>query len=146
MKYTYIDHGDYYEEIFDPNLSQHDDPSWPEPTNEALYGLAGEVVTRLIPNTESDQAALLLQFLVSFGNCVGRGPYFLVEGTKHYPNLFVVLAGQTAKARKGTSADRIRQLFGDATEAEASRHDHHAVLEKPVECRFGVGINLFHEI
>jgi hypothetical protein len=65
----------------------------------------------LAPDTEADFAALLLQFLVSFGNAVGRKPYYLVEGTKHYPNLFVVLAGQTAKARKGTSADRIRQLF-----------------------------------
>jgi len=111
MRFTRIDHGDYYEEIYDPNLPQHDDPGWPEPTNAALYGLAGEVVTRLIPNTEADQAALLLQFLVSFGNAVGRGPHFLVEGTKHYSNLFIVLAGQTAKARKGTSADRIRQLF-----------------------------------
>jgi hypothetical protein len=114
MRFTRIDHGDYYEEIYEPNLPQHDDPGWPQPTNAALYGLAGQVVTWLIPNTEADQAALLLQFLVSFGNCVGRKPYFLVEGTKHYPNLFIVLAGQTAKARKGTSADRIRQLFAVA--------------------------------
>jgi hypothetical protein len=62
-----------------------------------------------------------LQFLVSFGNAVGRKPYFLVEGTKHYPNLFVVLAGQTAKARKGTSADRIRQLF-EVADLEWSRN------------------------
>jgi hypothetical protein len=114
MKFTRVDYGDYYEEIYDPNLPQHDDPAWPEPANAALYGLAGEAVTRLIPNTEADQAALLLQFLVSFGNAVGRGPHFLVEGTKHYSNLFIVLAGQTAKARKGTSADRIRQLFETA--------------------------------
>jgi hypothetical protein len=121
MRFTRIDHGDYYEEIYDPNLPQHDDPGWPEPTNAALYGLAGEVVTRLIPNTEADQAALLLQFLVSFGNAVGRGPHFLVEGTKHYSNLFIVLAGQTAKARKGTSADRIRQLFEAADPEWAER-------------------------
>src|SRR6516165_6253564 len=121
MRFTRIDHGDYYEEIYDPNLPQHDDPDWPQPTNAALYGLAGEVVTWLIPNTEADQAALLLQFLVSFGNAVGRGPYFLVEGTKHYSNLFIVLAGQTAKARKGTSADRIRQLFEAADPEWAQR-------------------------
>src|SRR6516162_3106436 len=121
MRFTRIDHGDYYEEIYDPNLPQHDDPGWPEPANAALYGLAGKVVTRLIPNTEADQAALLLQFLVSFGNAVGRQPHFLVEGTRHYPNLFIVLAGQTAKARKGTSADRIHQLFEIADPQWAER-------------------------
>jgi hypothetical protein len=121
MKYTRIEHETYIEEIYNPNLPQHDDPGWPEPTNAALYGLAREVVTWLIPNTESDQAALLLQFLVSFGNAVGRGPYFLVEGAKHYPNLFIVLAGQTAKARKGTSADRIRQLF-EAADPQWTQH------------------------
>jgi hypothetical protein len=65
----------------------------------------------IAPNTEADYAALLLQFLVSFGNAIGRKAYLRIEGTKHYPNLFVVLAGQTAKARKGTAADRIHQLF-----------------------------------
>jgi hypothetical protein len=111
MRITRIDHEDYYEEIYEPNLPQHDDPGWPEPAHEALYGLAGTVVMRLAPDTEADLNSLLLQFLVSFGNAVGRKPHFLVEGTKHYPNLFVVLAGQTAKARKGTAADRIHHLF-----------------------------------
>src|SRR6185312_10840072 len=43
-------------------------------------------------------------------------------------------------------ADRIRQGLGDATEAETTGHDHHAVLEEAVEGGFGVGINLVHEI
>jgi hypothetical protein len=111
MRFTRVDYGDYYEEIYDPTLPQHDDPCWPSLANAAFHGLADKVVFRLVPNTEADQAALLMQFLVSYGNAVGRKPYFMVEGTKHFPNLFVVLAGQTAKARKGTSADRIRQLF-----------------------------------
>jgi hypothetical protein len=121
MKFTRIDYGDYYEEIYDPSLPQHDNPEWPEPADVAQRGLPGEVVFRLIPHTEADQTALLLQFLVSFGNAVGRKPYFLVEGTKHYPNLFIVLAGQTAKARKGTSADRIHQLF-EAANPQWAQH------------------------
>jgi hypothetical protein len=121
MRFTRIDHEDYYEEIYDPSLPQHDDPGWPEPALAAHYGLVGSVVTWVAPNTEADYVALLLQFLVSFGNAVGRKPYFLIEGTKHYPNLFIVLAGQTAKARKGTSADRIRQLF-EAADPEWSLH------------------------
>ena len=77
----------------------------------ALYGLAGEVVKSLAPHTESDPAALLLTYLTSFGNAVGRGPHYLVEDTRHFANLFALLAGDTAKARKGTSSDRIRVIF-----------------------------------
>jgi DNA polymerase I-like protein with 3'-5' exonuclease and polymerase domains len=94
-----------------PLFNTPSDPAWPALAAESHHGLAGEVVARILPHTESDPGALLLQFLTSIGNAIGRGPYFLVEGTKHYSNLFIVLAGRTAKARKGTSADRIRQLF-----------------------------------
>jgi hypothetical protein len=112
MRYQRVEHDDYIEEIYDPHAQQGDGLGpWPTLEREAEHGLGGKVMFWLAPDTEADFAALLLQFLVSFGNAVGRKPYYLVEGTKHYPNLFVVLAGQTAKARKGTSADRIRQLF-----------------------------------
>ena len=76
---------------------------WPVLDDGALYGLAGEVVTCLAPHTESDPAALLLTYLTSFGNAVGRGPHYLVEDTRHFANLFVLLAGippRRAKARR----------------------------------------------
>src|SRR5262249_42349062 len=63
------------------------------------------------PHTESDPTALLLTYLTSFGNAVGRGPHYVVEDTRHFANLFTLLAGNTAKARKGTSSDRIRAIF-----------------------------------
>ncbi len=88
---------------------------WPEPLGEhALHGLAGEVVRAIEPQTEADPVALLLQFLVAFGNCVGRIYYYMVEGDRHYPNLFAVIVGQSSKARKGTSWGRIRPLFQGA--------------------------------
>ena len=55
--------------------------------------------------------APLLQFLAFFGNAVGRGPHFKVEGDQHFTVLNSVLVGATAKSRKGTSAGRIRQIF-----------------------------------
>jgi hypothetical protein len=91
--------------------AQSVDPAWPKLAPEAYHGLAGEVVARLGPHTESDPVALLLQYLVSFGNAVGRQPYYLVERTRHYCNLFAVLTGASAKARKGTAGDRIRAIF-----------------------------------
>ena len=87
---------------------------WPTLGAAAYHGLAGEVVTALSPQTEADPVALLLQYLAYFGNAVGRGPHYIVENDQHFPNLFVLLAGETAKARKGLSAGRIRHIFDTA--------------------------------
>ncbi len=72
--------------------------AWPNPLDEAAFhGLAGEWVNMIIPNTEADPAALLFQFLVTFGNIIGRKPYFMVEATEHHTNEFLLLAGRTSK-------------------------------------------------
>jgi hypothetical protein len=84
---------------------------WPVLDKAALYGLAGEVTERLTPQTESDPAALLMTYLTSFGNAIGRGPHYEVEATQHFTNLFALLVGNTAKARKGTSAKHIRSIL-----------------------------------
>jgi bifunctional DNA primase/polymerase-like protein/uncharacterized protein DUF3987/primase-like protein len=84
---------------------------WPTLAPEALYGLAGEVVALFEPHTEADPVALQLQFMAAFGSAIGRGAYVMVEGTRHYTNLFGVLVGETSKSRKGTAGDRIRQVF-----------------------------------
>lgn len=94
--------------------------SWPDPPDEpAFYGLAGDIVRLIEPHSEADRVALLLQFLVAFGNAAGRHTYYLVEEDRHYPNLFVVLVGATAKARKGTSWSRVRHIFSLADESWA---------------------------
>jgi hypothetical protein len=88
---------------------------WPAPVEDVAYsGLAGEIVGAIAPHTEADKVALLVQLMVSFGNALGRGPYYQVEGDKHFTNIFAVLVGQTSKGRKGTSAGRIRQVFEQA--------------------------------
>jgi hypothetical protein len=88
--------------------------NWPAPLkSEAYYGLAGEWVRMVEPHTEADPVALLIQFLVAFGNVIGRGPYYLAEADRHYSNLFVVIVGQTAKGRKGTSLGQVQAVFGN---------------------------------
>ena len=89
---------------------ERDEP-WPTLAPAARYGLAGEVVAALEPHTEADPVALLMQYLVSFGNCIGRGPHMVLDGTKHFTNGFMVITGATAKARKGSSAGRVRPIF-----------------------------------
>ncbi len=85
---------------------------WPDPpAPEAFTGLAGEIVHAIEPQSEADPTALLAQVLVAFGNAAGRIAHFCVESDRHYPNLFAILVGETAKGRKGTSWGRIRALF-----------------------------------
>ena len=77
---------------------------WPDPPpQEAFYGVAGDLVRTIDPHTEADRVAVLTQFLVGFGNLIGRNPYFEVDAARHGTNLYVVLVGKTSKGRKGTS-------------------------------------------
>ena len=129
MKVTHIDHDEWTEKRFEPddatptgNGKASDKTTttttasstatainmWPVLDKTAYYGLAGEVVEALLPHTEAAAPALLLQYLASFGNMVGRKPYVRGGSTNHYPNIFVLIAGRTARSRKGTSAQDIR--------------------------------------
>jgi hypothetical protein len=79
----------------------------------ALHGLAGLAVRTIAPHTEAHPASILLQLLAVFGNLVGRGPHCMVDATRHSLNLYVVLVGDSSKARKGTSWNQIARLFAE---------------------------------
>lgn len=66
------------------------------------------------PHTEADSAALLIQFLVAFGNLIGRTAFFLAGADRHYTNEFAVLVGKTSKGRKGSSWSAIGYVLGQA--------------------------------
>jgi hypothetical protein len=108
---------DYCKRKHDQRLDELDEaplpppPAWPELDQAAYHGLAGDLVRRIEPETESDPAGLLVGLLLSWGNLVGRSPYFVVEGTEHRVNLYAVLVGATSKGRKGTSEGRVRQIL-----------------------------------
>ena len=99
------------------DFAQSDQPATPQPPagpilhEDALHGPAGRFVRALAPHTEAHPAALLLQLLAAFGNLIGRGPHCKVESTRHALNLFVILVGDSSKARKGTSWNHIAALF-----------------------------------
>ena len=95
---------------------------WPKPPDHAAYhGLPGQIVARIAPHTEADPAAILTQLLVCCGALIGRGAFFQVEATRHHPNEFLVLVGDSAKARKGSSFDHVARLLSDADPAFESR-------------------------
>ena len=83
-------------------------PSWRPPPTTAS---SARSFRSLAPETEADPVALLLQFLVSFGNILGRKPFFYMSAKRHYPVLYALIVGATAKARKGTSAEVVRRVF-----------------------------------
>jgi hypothetical protein len=97
--------------------TQSSEKPWPPDLAAAAYcGLIGDIVRAIEPETESDPAAILLQVAVAFGALVGRGPHVRVEGDEHHPNLFALLVGNTAKARKGTSWGRVKEIFARASD------------------------------
>jgi hypothetical protein len=72
------------------------------------------VVRAIAPHTEADPAALLVNFLVAYGNAAGSAPHAIAEADRHGTNLFAVLVGPTSKGRKGSSWGHIRELFSRA--------------------------------
>jgi hypothetical protein len=95
---------------------------WPTPPDPVAYhGLPGQIVGKIAPHTEADPAAILTQLLVCCGALIGRDAHFRVEATRHHPNEFVVLIGDSAKARKGSSFDHVARLLGHADPAFISR-------------------------
>lgn len=86
-------------------------PAGPELPDEALHGVAGAFVAAVMPSTEADPAAILLQVLVGFGNMAGRGAHVRVERDLHYLNEFCVLVGATSRSRKGSSSGRVFELW-----------------------------------
>jgi hypothetical protein len=87
---------------------------WPASPAPAVYHeLLGEIITRIAPHTEADPVAILTQLLVAFGAAVGRGAWFTVEATRHHANEFMLLVGDSSKARKGSSWDHVRRLLAD---------------------------------
>jgi hypothetical protein len=86
--------------------------NWPDPlVSAAFHGIAGETVKAIEPHTESDPAALLIQFLVGFGNLIGRGAYTVADGARHGTNLFGAIVGITSKGRKGTALGHVKSVL-----------------------------------
>lgn len=95
-------------------------PPWPIVAPAAFHGLAGRYVEEIGPHTEADPVAILVQFLLAFGSVVGRGPLIRVEADEHRLNLYAVIVGRSAVARKGTSFGHVRRLFALAAPEWAS--------------------------
>ncbi len=52
-----------------------------------------------------------MQFIVAFGNLIGRKAHFVADGAEHCTNMFCVLVAVTSKGRKGTALSRTMPLL-----------------------------------
>ena len=85
---------------------------YPAPPDEAAYyGLAGEIVRRIEPQTEADPVALLVQILVAFGNIIGRNAHAIADGAGIISTVNVSLLGKPAKAAKALRWQHVLRLF-----------------------------------
>lgn len=90
------------------SAASHD---WPTPlAQEAKIGVIDRFLRLVMPSTEADPNALLLQFLVFFGNYLGRAVKVVNGSMEQYPNLFAVVVGATGTGRKGTGLTEIKRL------------------------------------
>jgi hypothetical protein len=81
--------------------------------------------------TESDIAAILVQFLTDVGNLMGRTRYYEVEAARHYGNLFVNIVGGTSGLGRAPREAMIRKMRGDSEvrncgNSVSGRHDERA--------------------
>lgn len=82
---------------------------------EAFYGLAGDFVRLIEPETEAHPVALLANFLVAAGVLFGRSASAVADGKSHYPNEYLLLVGGSGAAgRKGTASGRVLPVMEDA--------------------------------
>jgi len=86
-------------------------PAWPSLDPKVWYGLARDFVLLVAPHTDADPAALYFSFLAAFGVVVGPRLHFTVGATRHALNIFILLIGATARARKGTALAWVEALF-----------------------------------
>lgn len=94
-----------------PGLHYTEGDGWPRLDPAARHGLAGEFLELLEERTEADPAGLLLTFLAQFGSAIGADTFALADGSLHPARLFVLLVGNTSRARKGTTEARVREVM-----------------------------------
>lgn len=85
--------------------------------DDALRGVAGEVVHLIDPHTEADRVGVLSSLLAMFGVAVGRGPHFRVGADVHRANLFILTVGPTSSGRKGMAVGEARNVMRQIDES-----------------------------
>jgi hypothetical protein len=84
---------------------------WPQMDEAAYRGIFGRIVEAVEPHTEGDPVAVLTNAIVATGNAMGRGPYMQIGATRHRTNMFIGHVGETAKGRKGSAWNPVKDIM-----------------------------------
>lgn len=95
-------------------------PRAPRAREEIFHGYVGRLVQVFEPFTEAAPIAVAAQFLVAFGNLLGRKPHFYVGETTHHLNENVLLVGGSSYARKGDSKNIALRVLKEVDDAWAA--------------------------
>ena len=77
----------------------------------AYHGPMGDLAEVYRGQTEAHPIAILVMGLCGAGNCIGRGPNFLVGRTRHYTLENALVVGSSSFGRKGTAQDVADDVF-----------------------------------
>lgn len=84
---------------------------WPEARSEAFYGLPGEFALRNAEISEADPMAVQASLYAAWCSYIGPFPKLAHGASLHPIRPYLVVVGQTSKARKGTSWDDIEPVL-----------------------------------
>ena len=93
----------------------------PELHEDALFGLPGQIATRIAAATGADPAAILLSALTMVGSAAGPQPHISFGDAEHPARLFVLLVGDASRGKKGTAVRAVQRLFTAADPTWAAR-------------------------
>jgi hypothetical protein len=87
---------------------------WVEQGHRAVYGLAGQFLRTVGPQSEACEPALLFHLLAMIGSAIGRNAHVQIGGTRHAANIFLLIVGATSIGRKGVAAGDALQIMSTA--------------------------------
>lgn len=88
---------------------------WPVLHKDALQGYPGVVVRSILPYTEADPAAILLQLLAAAGAYIGGVPHVFAGDSEHPARVWPLIVGKTSSGAKGTGWASVRRIIKAAS-------------------------------
>lgn len=105
--------------------------------DDARYGLIGEFLDVIEPQTEASGAVIGANLVTQLGTIIGRRAVVEIGLHRHFPNLFTLIVGETSIGAKGT---------GDTAAGELMRYVEPNFITRFAAGGFGSGEALIDEI
>lgn len=83
----------------------------PSIDEQCFYGIAGLLANEAAPQVGVSREAVLFQFLIFIGNMCEHKFHFNLGGSKLYLNDYLLIVGETSKAKKGTSLKTVKYFI-----------------------------------